>query len=268
MKTKDTISANDISKLMTIDNKSKEKRINKNLKSKDIIKCIIHKNDKEALDQINQNRNPFKDGEVKNAWIVSIRIWLPNYSPEGVINICFPIGEDNSYGFLEILEAIIKKDSIGVYQLFPEKKGRDIPKDFYSIIEKKFLIPISMGAIIPYEEHVFGKGMVCYIADFKTKTYCYVLEEVEIISPLEHAKFAGKLSGSLPEYYEKVDYKAIFKKGENEKREFKSSARWDYKQNCLNKEIQKSILKTIAGFLNTSGVNYTLVLMIMEIYWD
>jgi len=35
--------------------------------------------------------------------------------------------------------------------------------------------------------------------------------------------------------------------------EFKSSVRWDYRQNKLNKELEKVIVKTIAGFLNVNG---------------
>jgi uncharacterized protein with ParB-like and HNH nuclease domain len=41
--------------------------------------------------------------------------------------------------------------------------------------------------------------------------------------------------------------------GENELVEFKSSARWDYKKNQINKDLSKPILKTIAGFSNTRG---------------
>ena len=41
--------------------------------------------------------------------------------------------------------------------------------------------------------------------------------------------------------------------GENELVEFKSSVRWDYKTNQINKYLAKPILKTIAGFSNTRG---------------
>lgn len=225
-------------------------------------KLIIRRDDKEILDKINLNRNVIEDGLVWEAWIVSFRIWLPNDCPEGIIDICYPVGEDNSYGFSDVLEANIIKDAIGVYRLSHRDRGSDIPKHFYSIIEQKLLLPISMGAIMPYHDHVFGKGMVCKIADIKAKEFHFALEEAEIISPLENEKLIGReLNESLPKNYEKkkiknaniIDFKAMIKEGENEKREFKSSARWDYRQKCINKEIQKSILKTIVGFLNTSG---------------
>lgn len=41
--------------------------------------------------------------------------------------------------------------------------------------------------------------------------------------------------------------------GENSKNEFKASLRWDKKRNCINKDLQKEIIKTIAGFLNADG---------------
>ena len=40
---------------------------------------------------------------------------------------------------------------------------------------------------------------------------------------------------------------------ENEKVEFKSTLRWDIRQNRVNKELDKVIAKSIAGFLNTDG---------------
>ena len=236
------------------------------MKNKDklhfVDKLIVRQDDKKILYKINQNRNVIEDGLVWEAWIVSFRIWLPNYYPDGVIDICYPVGEDNSYGFSDALEAKIIKDSIGVYRLSPRDNDSNIPKKFYSIIEQKLLLPISMGAIIPYHDHVFGKGMVCKIADIKSSEFHFALEEAEIISPLENAKLIGReLNEFLPKNYEKkkiknaniIDFKAMIKEGENEKREFKSSARWDYRQKCVNKEIKKSILKTIAGFLNSSG---------------
>lgn len=41
--------------------------------------------------------------------------------------------------------------------------------------------------------------------------------------------------------------------GESVMLEFKSSVRWDFYQNKVNKDLEKSIIKTIAGFLNSEG---------------
>lgn len=57
----------------------------------------------------------------------------------------------------------------------------------------------------------------------------------------------------------KIPKKEVVRKiltaGENKKIEFKKSLRWDYEKNELNKELEKSVIKTIAGFLNSEGGN-------------
>ncbi len=41
--------------------------------------------------------------------------------------------------------------------------------------------------------------------------------------------------------------------GESAKIEFKSTLRWDVRENRVNKELQKVIAKTVAGLLNSEG---------------
>ena len=45
----------------------------------------------------------------------------------------------------------------------------------------------------------------------------------------------------------------LIKTGENSGLEFKSSLRWDYKENRLNRHLEEVILKSIAAFSNTHG---------------
>ncbi len=45
----------------------------------------------------------------------------------------------------------------------------------------------------------------------------------------------------------------LIAQGENERVEFKSSMRWDYKQGRVNKDLQEVIAKSIAGMLNHEG---------------
>ncbi|QII12556.1 putative divergent AAA domain family [Candidatus Kuenenia stuttgartiensis] len=49
------------------------------------------------------------------------------------------------------------------------------------------------------------------------------------------------------------DLTSLIKEAETENLEFKSSARWDYRQNKLNKALESVIVKTIAGFMNNRG---------------
>ena len=51
-----------------------------------------------------------------------------------------------------------------------------------------------------------------------------------------------------------IDVKRIIAGGENNNVEFKSSLRWDYKQNCINKQLSEIVIaRTIAAFMNSSG---------------
>ncbi len=45
----------------------------------------------------------------------------------------------------------------------------------------------------------------------------------------------------------------LLRRGEGPELEFKSSARWDVRQNKINRDLEAVIVKTIAGFLNTDG---------------
>jgi CheY-like chemotaxis protein len=48
-----------------------------------------------------------------------------------------------------------------------------------------------------------------------------------------------------------VDILDLISKGESSDLEFKSSARWDFRANKINKDLEKVIIKTIAAFLNS-----------------
>lgn len=45
----------------------------------------------------------------------------------------------------------------------------------------------------------------------------------------------------------------VLKSKENENIEFKSSLRWDFKENRLNRNLEKAVMKSVAAFLNSTG---------------
>lgn len=45
----------------------------------------------------------------------------------------------------------------------------------------------------------------------------------------------------------------MIKKGENSKVEFKQTLRWDMKEGKINKDLERVVIKSIAGFLNNNG---------------
>src|SRR3989344_1627415 len=51
------------------------------------------------------------------------------------------------------------------------------------------------------------------------------------------------------------DFNEMIESGEHENMEFKTSLRWDIKQDKVNKELEKTIMKTIVAFLNSDGGN-------------
>ena len=62
--------------------------------------------------------------------------------------------------------------------------------------------------------------------------------------------------GQLPEYVKRAFERSVFDliaQGENDRAEFKSSMRWDFKKSRINKSLQEVIAKAIAGMLNNEG---------------
>lgn len=58
---------------------------------------------------------------------------------------------------------------------------------------------------------------------------------------------------NLADFESKTDWQVIIDKGENDLIEFKSSLRWDYRRQKMNKALEGVIAKTISAFLNTKG---------------
>ena len=48
-----------------------------------------------------------------------------------------------------------------------------------------------------------------------------------------------------------TEIRDLISRGESDELEFKSSARWDYRANKINKDLERVIVKTIAAFLNS-----------------
>ena len=91
------------------------------------------------------------------------------------------------------------------------------------------------------------------------KTLLWVLLLAGVLIGIVFAFFVSKVRSSkkkikaMEDYASKTDWKLIIDKGENDHIEFKSSVRWDYRQEKVNKVLEKVIAKTISAFLNTHG---------------
>lgn len=65
--------------------------------------------------------------------------------------------------------------------------------------------------------------------------------------------YSNKLKKRQIDQMDESTWKSIIAKGENDRTEFKSSMRWDYRQEKPNKVLEKVIAKTVSAFLNSEG---------------
>lgn len=114
----------------------------------------------------------------------------------------------------------------------PEKYLPDVVAKHPDALDKQF-VPSQkeLWSIENYEE--FLKERRRLIANAFNRVMRKLLEETAEAKPLS--------------------VRELIAAGESATLEFKSSLRWDLRQNKVNKEMQKMVAKTVAGFLNTEG---------------
>ena len=85
-------------------------------------------------------------------------------------------------------------------------------------------------------------------------------EQIRIFKSQILSSYEGLLRGLKPSNLETSEKRknskkisSIIRKGESNHIEFKSSLRWDYRNENINKELKIPVLKTISAFLNTYG---------------
>jgi len=80
--------------------------------------------------------------------------------------------------------------------------------------------------------------------DYKSSVYCLDI----LLGSLKNY-----FNASHDEVFSKTEVQELLNKGEGGTLEFKSSLRWDYKKNTVNKELEFVIAKTISAFMNSKG---------------
>lgn len=134
---------------------------------------------------------------------VLFRIWLYQLGDQttGVIDL---MSKDVNHGeYLDKLEAEIVEDEYSVLRIVPRNEGKDIPENWYPIIETKLLAPLSTKAIALYKNHLFGQGKLRSFVDSKFHVTENELRDVKIISPENFQREGGGLQGdNLPDTYE------------------------------------------------------------------
>ncbi|MEK7507798.1 MAG: ATP-binding protein, partial [Patescibacteria group bacterium] len=88
----------------------------------------------------------------------------------------------------------------------------------------------------------------------KNSSSSNVLTLDDISYPLQNLKIIETcIASPLPSSNKRLDVSKLISQGEHESLEFKSSLRFDRHSRAVNRELEKSVLKTIAAFLNSKG---------------
>jgi membrane protein YdbS with pleckstrin-like domain len=114
--------------------------------------------------------------------------------------------------------------------------------------------PIENIESISFGQSVLGKlfnyGTIYLIGSTRHKNIN--LENID--NPNESYSYLKRyISGNRSNSFHELGLNEIIQKGENDNIEFKSSFRWDLRQNKVNKQLEKVIMKTITAFLNSLG---------------
>lgn len=186
----------------------------------------------------------------------------------------FKINSVNSYSLIR--EEAKLEDCDGFVYDIPNPKGNyngiDAPKGYYeyatlyalklrpAVLKKntQVLRDIMAGSnSITPEEFVFVEEEYDLYEDDKSIEWivftifvCFLIAATIFIIYVGKQKRKNK---NLIAFEEGTDWQTIIAKGENDSIEFKSSLRWDYRQEKTNKALEMVIVKTISAFLNTQG---------------
>ena len=101
------------------------------------------------------------------------------------------------------------------------------------------------------------KAQVYRIAEQYANEGIHTLKEIE--EDHKHGNYLKQFEKNVIDNYNKLktietnELDAYLSAGESSELEFKSTVRWDVKENKVNKSLQKVIAKSLAGFLNTNG---------------
>ena len=106
------------------------------------------------------------------------------------------------------------------------------------------------------EKHPNALKLQCIPEDeelWKIENYEKFLEKRREMLSEKLNNFLENISVTEPNFKSAVDVQKIIESGEDRFIEYKSSMRWNLRENKADKEIEKTILKTISGFSNADG---------------
>ena len=131
-----------------------------------------------------------------------------------------------------------------------------IPK---RIFWKLFLVELAavftyfIAGILAYYAHIYRNLPVSHLLSFQAAQTIFIFGAQTVILVLIFYRWSINDLRLKEPIARTISFGELLKKDEHNNLEFKSSFRWDYKENKVNKVIEKSVMKTVAAFLNSDG---------------
>ncbi len=95
-------------------------------------------------------------------------------------------------------------------------------------------------------------GMIAHLCGLTEEEFSYILSTFPLVEQAVKDATLEAYRAFAPKPGDQ-EIAVLIAKGESLELEFKSSARWDLRENKLNKEMEKIVVKTIAAFLNSAN---------------
>lgn len=172
----------------------------------------------------------------------------------------FPLAGSISFHIVEAVGIFLFETILVFYIFFTwHKEYYNIQNDKISygkgiVFRKRTSIPLSAIKSVDYRQGPLGKLTKYGTIELKDGTdKSFSLEHIP--EPAVYAELIVRLKNNLPgqKITEQNSIEKILADGEHEWVEFKSTFRWDTRQNKVNKNLEKSAMKTIAAFMNSGG---------------
>ncbi len=124
------------------------------------------------------------------------------------------------------------------------------------LFRHKRIIPLEMVYAVSYSQGPLGKLTKYGTINLQGEGPRYFFKLAHIPEPRRYTELITdfqELRSRQNKVKDANSLEDLIPQGENERLEFKSSFRWDLRQNKVNKNLEKSVMKTIAAFLNSDG---------------
>ena len=124
------------------------------------------------------------------------------------------------------------------------------------VVRRKTVIPLKNIHSVSYRQGPLGRLTKYGGIELADKNANRIFTIDHIPDPKQYAELIVQIKDSINILSPIAGGSAVedmIARGENERIEFKNSLRWDFKQNKVNKNLEKATMKTIAAFLNSDG---------------